>query len=193
VNGRALALIGGVVAVIAAAVVLLVSGGAEPPSNFDDPTGDVSVAEGSKPPDDTALADIVKADVVRDGDDLVFQATMNADVPQRVKGGAMSWRWDVFVNGTSEWIVSANLDIGPNASLTSTQTNYGSSTFDKTLPGDLDIDGRTLTVTFRPGEVDGFPDDFTWSLGTSLDGAQGDAESALATDTAPDQGQGKLE
>jgi hypothetical protein len=193
VSRRVIALVAGGAILIGAVVVLLVTGGAEAPADFADPTGDVTVGDGPKPPTETALADIVKAEVLHDGNDIVFRAEMNADIPQRVKGESMSWRWDVLVSGTSAWIVSANLDIGPNASVTSTQSNYGSSTFDDTLPGDLDFDGRTITITLRPAEIDDFPTDFDWKLGTSLDGDQGSPSSALATDTAPDQGQGRLQ
>ena len=192
-NRRAAALAaGGVVVVVAVLIVLLVSGGTEAPSTFDDATGDVAVAEGANPPSDPALADVVTADVARDADELVFRAEMASDIPPRVADGSLAWRWDVYVGGTGAWILSADLDVGANASLTSTQTNYGSGTIDDSLPGSIEIDGKTLTVTIRPGDVDAFPDDFTWTLGTTLDGDRGNAASALATDTVPDEGRGRL-
>lgn len=190
---RGIALAAAVVVVLAVVVTLLVSGGARSPSAFDDPRDDVALGDGPNAPDDTALADVVEANVTRDGNSLVFEARMAKDVPKHVPGGSLTWRWDLYVHGVSQWIVSADLDVGPNASLTSTQTNYGSSTFDDTLPGDLSIDGRTLTITLHPDDVKGFPETFDWTLGTTLDGDHGDPGSALATDLTPDQGRGKLE
>jgi hypothetical protein len=193
VNKRVAAIAGVAIAIVAAVVLLLVSGGAEAPSTFDDTAGDVSLGNGSKPPEDTAPADIVDAEVARDGDNLVFTATMAASIPERVKDGSLSWRWDLYVGDTSEWIVSANVDAETSASVTATQSNYGSGTFDDTLPGHLEVEGDTLTLTLRPVDIPEFPSEFTWGLGTTLDGDQGDPESALATDKAPDEGRGRLE
>ena len=189
---RALAVVAGGVLLVAALIALLVSGGDPAPGTFDDPPGDVVVADGPNPPSDPTLADVVKADVSRDGDELVFHAEMSDDVPARVPNGSLAWRWDVYVGDTGAWILSADLDVGPNASLTSTQTNYGSGTVDDSLPGDIKIEGKSVTITLRPDEVEDFPDQFTWTLGTTLDGDRGNATSALATDTAPDEGRGRL-
>jgi hypothetical protein len=180
VTGRVAALVAGVVLIVVVLIVLLVSGGTDAPSKFHDPSGDVAIADGDHPPRDTTLADVVEADVSRDGDELVFRAVMSDDIPARVQNGSLAWRWDVYVGGTGAWILSADLDVGANASLTSTETNYGSGTIDDTLPGDIEVDGKT------------FPDDFTWTLGTTLDGDRGNPTSALATDTAPDEGRGRL-
>jgi hypothetical protein len=193
VNKRTGLIVGIAVVAVAVVVVLLVSGGSEAPSAFDDDAGDVSVAEGPKAPEDTAAADIVDAQVTRDGERLVFTATMDDEIPERVQDGSLSWRWDLYVNGTGEWIVSATVDVESSASITSTQSDYGAGTFDDSLPGSFEIDGDTLTLTLRPDDIPDFPADFTWSLGTSLDGDQGDPESALATDKAPDEGRGRLE
>lgn len=199
-NGRVAIAIGIVVALIAGTILLLASGGPVEPGDSPQPdavgeaVGDVVVAEGPEPPGETELADIVDADVTERGSTLVFRAQMATQIPPRVKGGGMSWRWDIYEGGpTGTWILSANLDIGPNASLTSTQSNYGSGTFDDSLPGELSIRGDTITITLRPKKVTDFPADFEWVLGTSLDGAQGNPRSALATDTSPDEGRGPLE
>jgi hypothetical protein len=197
VNVRVAVVIGAVIVVIGGIVLLLASGDPSgdlgSPSEFADASGDVDVAEGPEPPPETELADIVDADVRTSGASVVFRAEMARDIPQRVKGGSMSWRWDIYEGDTGTWILSANLDTGPTAFLTSTQTNYGSSTFDDTLPGRLELDGNTLTITLRPDEVKRWPDDFQWTLGTELDGAQGNPRSALAKDAVPDQGRGELE
>ena len=190
---RAVAIAGAAVALVALVIVLLVSGGAEVPNDFDDPAGDVTLSNGPKAPADTTTADVTRAEVARAGDDVVFRATMGAPIPKRVEDGSLSWRWDVYVGDSSAWIVSANVDVESSASITSTQSNYGSGTFDDTLPGDLSIDGNELALTIRPADIPGWPDEFSWTLGTSLDGDQGDPESALASDTTPDDGRGRLE
>ena len=181
------------VAVIAGFILLLASGAPEAPSEFDDERGDVTLDDGPEPPTETELADIIDATVRRRGATVVFSARMADDIPQRVKGGGMSWRWDLYEGATGTWIVSANLDVGPAAYLTSTQTNYGSSTFDDSLPGKLSLEGDTIAITIRPDEVEAWPDDFEWTLGTTLDGEQGNPRSGLATDIAPDSGRGQLE
>ena len=196
-NARAGLVIAAVLIVIAGALIVLNSG--EPTETSGSPaepveaTGDVVVAEGPEPPPETELADIVEARVRRRGEAVVFRAEMGRSIPQRVKGGTMSWRWDVYEGGpTGTWILSADLNVGPTASLTSTQSNYGSSTFDDTLPGKMVLDGDALIITLRPGELEGWPDDFEWTLGTELDGEQGNPRSALATDMAPDGGRGTV-
>jgi hypothetical protein len=199
VNARVALGIGIVVALVAGIIILLASGGPVAPGDgaapapATEPRGDVVVGEGPEAPQETDLADVVEASVRRRGSNYVFRAEMAARIPQRVKGGGMSWRWDIYEAGVGTWILSANLDIGPTASLTSTQTNFGASTFDDTLPGHLRIAGDTISIRLRPDELDDWPDDFEWVLGTMLDGAQGNPRSALATDTTPDEGRGLVE
>lgn len=191
--------LGALVALIAGIVILLASGGpvesgdASPESDSGEQTGDVVVAEGPEPPAETAVADIVEASVRKRGSTLVFRARMAERIPPRVKGGGMSWRWDIYEAGAGTWILSSNLDIGPVTSLTSTQSNYGSSTFDDTFPGTMVVEGKLLTITLRPEGLEDWPEDFEWVLGTQLDGAQGNPRSALATDTLPDEGRGTVE
>ena len=192
-NARVGAAIGAVVALIALVVLLLVSGGSEAPSAFGDPGGDVTVADGPKPPADTTTADILQANVSRNGDDIEFRATMDAPIPKSVRDGSLSWRWDVYVDGASAWIVSAGVNVQRSASLTSTQSDYGTGTIDDSLPGELEIRGNNLLITLRPAEIPDWPSDFTWTLGTTLDGDQGDPQSALASDMAPDEGRGRVE
>ena len=198
-NRRVAVVLGLVLALIAGVVILLASsegpGGSDAPEaeSTEEARDDVVVAEGPEPPSESGLADVVEASVRRSGPRIVFRARMADRIPARVKGGGLSWRWDIYEGATGTWILSSNLDIGPTTSLTSTQSNYGSSTFDKTLPGEMLIAGHTLTVILRPEELDDWPDDFEWVLGTMLDGAQGNPRSALATDTVPDEGRGRLE
>lgn len=192
-NARAVAIAGAALALVTVMIVLLVSGGASPPGDLDDAPGDVVVAEGPEPPLDTSLADIVGAKVTRDGDSLVFRATMDAEIPDKVANGSLSWRWDLYVNETPAWIVSATVDVESSASVTATQSDYGAGTFDHTLPGELELNDRTLELRIKPAEIPDFPSDFAWTLGTTLDGERGDPDSALASDAAPDEGRGRLE
>jgi hypothetical protein len=198
-NKRVAIVLGVVVALIAGVVILLASGGpvdsdgAPEPGAAAEASGDVVVAEGPEPPSETELADIVEADVRKNGQSYVFRARMADRIPPRVKGGGMSWRWDIYEAGAGTWILSSNLDIGPVTSLTSTQSNYGSSTFDDSFPGTMSVEGTLLKITVRPKDLEDWPENFEWVLGTMLDGAQGNPRSALATDTAPDEGRGSLE
>jgi hypothetical protein len=86
------------------------------------------------------------------------------------------------------WLVSANVDLGPNVSVVATQAGYQASTVDETLPGEISLDGRTLTVRLTQTEIKGLPTDFDWLLKTSLDGDRTKPTSGLAQDTAPDSG-----
>jgi hypothetical protein len=186
-------IVAAIVVLIGGFVLLLATGdpsfeSSSPAGESGEPSGDVVVADGPEPPAETELADIVDATVVVHDSSVVFRARMARSIPQRVKGGTMSWRWDIYDNGAATWILSADLNVGPTASLHSTQTNYGSSTFDDTLPGKMVIEGDRLVITLHPADLEGWPDAFEWTLGTSLDGAQGNPRSALATDVSPDEG-----
>ena len=182
----------GIVGLIAIVVLILATGG-PPGTASGDQSGDVKVNEGAAPPQDTTLADVVGATVRRQGNDLVFEATLGQEIPDKIPNGSLELRWDVSEGGDDTWIVSANLNLGPTAAITSQKTSYGASTIDDSLPGSIEVDGDTLRVTVRAAEVDGFPTQFTWRLTTSLDADRADAASAIATDTAPDSGQGQVE
>ena len=181
--------IAGVIALLA----VILSGGGSPTTNQDDVVGDVAIGEGTGEPGDVTIADITHAVVSKNGDEVVFEVTVSAELPRKLKGSILDLRWDVSVGGTDTWIVAANLNDGPNASITSLKSNYGSSTIDGTLPGSVALTGDTLTVTVDAAQVDGFPTTFTWRLMSTLDGDPADPGSATATDTAPDSGPGELE
>src|SRR5687767_14504568 len=172
-----------VIAVIAA-VVLLVTGGSE--GSTDDALGDVELTDGGSQPRDLSVVDIRKATVTADGDELVFEATMQESIPEELPKQALGWRWELYEGGQMTWLVSANVDLGPNVSVIATQTGYQASTVDDTLPGEIAIDGPTLTVRLTRSEIEGLPAEFDWLLKTSLDGDRAKATSALAEDTAPD-------
>ncbi|HWC13573.1 MAG TPA: hypothetical protein VG929_03150 [Actinomycetota bacterium] len=182
----------GIVALIAIVVLILASGGSPGDGSGDD-RGDVTVGDGDAAPDNPDLADIVDATVRREGNDVVFEATMGAPIPKRIRNGSLEFRWDVSEGGDDTWIVSANMNLGPTAAITSQRTAYGASTIDDSLPGSITVDGETVRVTLRTADIEGFPTDFTWRLQTSLDGDRRDAASAIATDSAPDSGEGQIE
>jgi hypothetical protein len=178
--------------VLAVIIVLLVTGGATPVNSTEDATGDVVVSEGDSPPEEVELADIVDASVVDEGGQIVLEATMATEVPDDLGGQGMDWKWEISEGGAVTWIVSANLDVGENATVFSPSTGTTFSTIDDRLPGELTIEGSTIRVALDVAEIDGFPTDFTWKLTTKLDGAKGDAGSATADDFAPDRGFGEF-
>lgn len=180
-----------VIAAIAVLVYFLSTGGSEPIGTFEDPSGDVEVGAGENPATETALADIVSAEVRTDGEEIVFESKLGAPIPRKLKGESIDVAWKIFEGSNQTWSLSFNLDIGPNVSLFSPATNFGSGTFDDTLPGDFEIQGDVLVIRIRPADVPNFPAEFTWRLETSLDAGVGEPGSALAEDRAPDTGSGQ--
>lgn len=188
-NRKQLAAVFGAVAVaIIAIVVLLVTGGSDevklPPEN----AGDVTTIEGPKAPVETALADIQFAEVRRDGDEVVFEARLGTDIPKKLKGMTFDLRWDIEGANFGQFILSGNLDVGPNVSLVGIKNNLGTSTLDDTLQGTSEIDGNVWIITLNADEIHDFPKEFKWKLSTSLDGKPGDPTSGRAEDSAPNSG-----
>lgn len=181
----------GILGAIALVVVVLNVEG--PEGGPGDQSDDVSVAAGDNPPSDGALADIDSAVARRDGDRIVFEVTMNGDIPDKLRAGSLEFRWDLSENGEETWLVTANLSRRLSAAVISHDTGYGSSTIDDTLPGRVKAEGDTLTLTLEPNDIRAFPSSFEWILTTTLDADLADPASAVATDTAPDSGPGALE
>lgn len=192
-NNRQLAVVATVVAaVLAVIIVLLVTGGPPVEELAKDPSGDVTLSDGPAAPPDRSLADVRSAQVYLKASQIVFEAEMAAPIPRSLKNETMSWRWEILEGGSETWIVSANISVKePIASILGTQSGYGASTNDETLPGGIDSTGNRLFVRLNPTEIDGFPSEFTWRLTTSLDGDRGDAGSAVASDSAPESGLGQ--
>lgn len=188
-SGRQIVTVAGTaVALLAIIVLLLITAGGGSDSAFDDPGGDVSLAEGSAAGGDLSLADILHAEVrPTEGGVVFFEARLAAAIPERLSDPDIDLRWEVTEDGEVTWLVFANLDFGPTAYVLSEKTNYGSSTIDQTLPGSVDVRGDTLVVRLRTSEMPDFPQSFEWHLETTLTG------DAIATDRAPDEGGGKLE
>ena len=185
-NPRGVIALGAVVLIAAAVIALLSSGG--PDANGSDANGDVRVEGTRKPPRDLAIADVVNASVSREGDELVFQAELDGSVPAELEDGLLSYRWNVEEGGRETWIVTADVTIETHASLVATQVDYSSTTLDKSLPGNVEIDGDALAVTIDTSKLDDFPATFDWSFETLLDGVRSDTASAEATDRVPDEG-----
>jgi hypothetical protein len=194
VNQRQLIIVFGLVGLsLAVIIVLLVTGGAPSGAGFDpvDKEGDVVVdGDESTAPEDGQLADVVRAEVLTDGTGITFEATMTSAIPEDVGKGRLEWRWEV-IEGSTTWILSANLDDGPVASILSQRTGYGASTRDGTLPGRVSVDGKTISVRLEKQAIANFPTSFNWTLKTSLDADRTEAASAVATDSAPDSGVGQ--
>jgi hypothetical protein len=188
-SGRQIAAVAGTaVALVAIIVILLVTGGAGSDFAFDDPAGDVSLAEGSLAGEDLSLADILHTEVrPTEGGVVFFEARLATAIPERLSDPDIDLRWEVTEDGEVTWLVFANLDFGPTAYVLAQKTNYGSSTIDETLPGTVEIRGDTLSVRLRTSELPDFPPSFEWHLETTLTG------DAIGTDRAPDEGGGKLE
>ncbi|MGH2730186.1 MAG: hypothetical protein ACRDJI_06195 [Actinomycetota bacterium] len=186
-NKQMAAVAGVVVAVVAVIVVLLATGGEDTETSFDDPIGDVALGEGSAADEDLTLADILHAEVHREGEDVVFEMRLARTIPEESTDQDLDLRWELAEDGDTTWFVFANLDFGPNAYIVSEETDYGSSTIDKTFPGSVEVRGDILEIRLRPGEIAQFPTSFEWHLETTLIG------NAIGTDRAPDDGAGELE
>lgn len=175
-----------IVGVIAAAIFVLAAGG--PSTSSADKTADVSLGEGASPPGDTTGADIAQAIARQENNgDIVFEVTMAKPIEKATMKG-LSFRWDITENGDDTWMVTADFKTGPTVSLRSLRTDYGASTIDDTLPGDISVDGSTLVVSIQGSEIEGWPAAFEWLVTATLDADAADPASAVATDSAPDSG-----
>ncbi len=181
-----------VAVVVGAAVALVMEGRGGGEAGLDEERGDVSVEAGPQAPPGSELADLRSADVRADGSAIVFEAGSARDVPRGLKQGTMSWRWEIRDGDTVLWILSASLDVGPNATLFNPATDFGVNTIDGSFPGKVRRDGQSLIVRLKPREVEGFPREFEWVLTTTVDGSQGDPQSTVASDRAPDEGLAKF-
>ncbi len=192
-NRKQLAIVFGVLTVVVIGVVLLlVTGGDDTPGPISEGTGDVKEIEGVDAPSDIAVADIEFAEVRREGNSLVFEARLGAQIPKKIKDGSFDLRWDINVNNAGAFIVAGNLDVGENASIVGLVNNFGASTLDESFPGEMEINGNIWIITITPEDIPDWPEDFQWRLTTTLDGKAGDPKSGLAEDSVPDLGFGEV-
>ena len=186
-RGRSLIILG-VIAVAIGGVVWLFTGGSSSPVAVTDPAGDVVIAQGPKPPKQPRVVDVTAASVRADGSTKIFEATVARSVPDSFPSAAASFRWELSEAGTLTWIVTAHVGIDATASMAATQLEHRSSTIDDSLPGQLEIEGRTIRIEVDSDRLEVFPDSFAWRLETELDGDRTKAPSALAKDVVPDEG-----
>ncbi len=182
-----------VLVVIAGTVILLSTGGSAPVGAFED-AGGPTLAPGDNAPTDGALADIVSAEVSGEGQEIVFQATLAEEIPNRIEEGSLDLRWDLAIDGQDTWIVAVDFDLGPVATVSSNVegNNYLATTSTETFPGGVEVSGDTVTVRLLADEVPEFPDEFTWVLQSRLDADPGDAASGTMEDRVPDVGSGEF-
>ena len=175
------------VVAISAGIWLLATGG---PGSLRtaDPRGDVQLGEGSQPPSDREVADIVDASVESVGRQLVFRARAATDIPDDEGRGAISWRWEIAGDDDVEWLVVARVGGGTMASISNSNGDYATSTVDETMPGSLHISGSSVEVRLERGGVPGLPGEFTWQVRSALDADRFDPATALVSDVAPDSG-----
>lgn len=186
-RGRSLVVLG-VIVLVALAAVWLLSGAGDSGGSTSDPKGDVVVTKGPKRPADIKLADLTEGSIVLEDGSAVFEATVDQNVPDALDGEAIAFRWEITENGQVTWIVSASVDVERTASVVATQVDYRSSTIDQSLPGDLVVEGGTVTVTLETDGLEGFPSAFDWTLQTELDGDRVRSPSAVAKDSVPNEG-----
>jgi hypothetical protein len=178
----------GIIVVLGAGVAWLLSGAGNSGGSSEDGTGDVTITKGAKPPRDHKLADLTGGSVVPGDDGMTFEASVDTSIPGSLENGAMTFRWELTERGQITWIVSASIDVERTASIVATQFDYRSSTIDRSLPGELQVDGGTVTLTLRTEELERFPTSFDWVLKTELDGDRGRSPSAVAEDVVPNDG-----
>lgn len=184
-------MVGIAVAIAAAFIVVLASGGDDDGA---DPTGDLRYVEGKQPRGATSLpiaasiADIVEADVRRDGSGLVFDITTASTIPQILERSSLELRFDVSEGGRNTWIVSASVNVAATAAVVSQTTDYGSSTIDGTMPGSVEVSGEVITIRLEPQRIDNFPATFDWALSSKLIAFRDITGSTRVEDRFPDEG-----
>lgn len=156
----------------------------EPEEIVEDRPRDLKLTLTPNRPVQKALADIRFAQVHRDGDSVVFEATLSATVPQVVTGGYFDMTWDI--DARSDWRLAASLENGINATLVANETRSGTSTFDGSFPGTIEVDGDTIRIVFQPKAIAGFPDGFRWKLTTRLNMRASEPNVGVVYDYAPD-------
>ncbi len=180
-----------VLVLIGAVVLLLSTGGSDPVGAFED-AGGPTIAPGDNAPTDGAIADVVSTEVTGEGQEIVFEATLGTEIPERLEQ-SLDLRWDISVDGEEVWIVAVDFDFGAVATVSSNvdDNSYLATTSTETFPGGVEVSGDTVTVRLLPDEVPDFPDEFTWVLTSHLDADPGDAASGTMGDRVPDNGSGE--
>ena len=183
--------IGAVALIMAALVFFFAPRGAEAP---DEAAGDLTYIEGTTPRRaaesgglDASVADITAAEVRAEEGERVFEASVSAPPSQPLKTSALELRWDIAGEEGSSFTLTVAVAKESHASLFS-GTGYGAGTVDDTFPGTLLIEGDKIAVRVDPGQIEGFPEGFEWSLATTLRAFRKEPDSPRVEDRYPDQG-----
>lgn len=172
-------------------VVLLVTAGDDGPEEV---PGDLTYLEGSVRGTAAqgsgqlvaSIADLTAAEVRPDGNLLVFEATVAAPLPQRLKKSALEFRWDISGETGESWTLTITMDRIAKVSLFS-GAGYGAGTVDHTFPGDLTVEDDRIEARLDPAQIDDFPEAFDWTLSTTLRAFRNEPDSPRVEDRFPDQ------
>lgn len=180
----------GIAFLVGAMVLVLTSGGPDAPS---EQRGDLTYIEGRARPNRqqgdlvASIADVIEADVRREGDSLVFSARTAAALPQPLKISALQFRWDVSSEDGGTWTVTATVEKTTEATVFSS-TGFGVGTVDDTLPGMVTVTKETIEVHVDVSQIPEFPKAFEWSLTTTLRAFRDEPDSPRVEDRYPDEG-----
>lgn len=180
-----------VIAFLVGALLLLVVLARDDP--VDEGLGDLTYIEGEprqrsgeQPALVASIADISAAEVRREDDFIVFHASVAAPPPQPLKTSALEFRWDIAAEQGRVWTLAIAVAKETQASLFS-DTGYGAGTVDDTFPGGLKIQGTEIEVRLDAAQIRDFPEEFEWTLATSLRAFRDDPDSPRVEDRYPDE------
>ena len=180
----------GIALLVGAMVLVLTWGGLDAPS---EQRGDLNYLEGQAHTKMqqgdlmASIADVIEADVRREGDLLTFRARTTAPLPQPLKISALQFRWDISSQDHGSWTVTAMVEKTTEATVFSS-TGFGVGTVDETLPGSVVVNDDTIEVIVDATEIPDFPRAFEWSLSTTLRAFRQEPDSPRVEDRYPDQG-----
>lgn len=188
---RAWVVVLAILAVVTVIVVVLLTGR----ETNTDPSGDLSYVRGSsarpREPNErlaASIADIVAAEITHSDGDYLFVAEVGGPIPRRLEEASLEVRWDLSTEDGSSWTISAVLEKRLEASVFSSTNGFGAGTVDGTLPGEVSKSINAVTIRLTPGVIEGFPDQFEWSLSTALIAFRDDPRSPRVEDRFPDMG-----
>jgi hypothetical protein len=187
----------GFVVVVAAILLVLNLGGTDVPTEA---RGDITYIEGDTPRRQqtqeaqlvASIADLTSAQVINEGDEIVFTAEVAAPIPQPLRTSALELRWDLTGDDDSSWTVSAMVEREALAAVY-TASGYGAGTIDDTLPGSVEVNDKGVTVRLRTDEIEDFPEAFEWSLASTLRAFKNEVDSPRVEDRYPDEGSADFE
>lgn len=175
-------------------VVILATGGDDAPPEM---AGDLTYLEGKALQEAkgnlvASIADVTRAEVRRDLEAVVFSARTAATVPQPLKISALQFRWDIEPDAGPTWTITATVEKTTEATVYSS-AGFGVGTIDQTLPGTVTVDEDTIEVRVDVKEIPHFPNEFDWSLTTTLRAFREAPDSPRVEDRYPDDGTERFE